>query len=161
MSTTDIRRRNRYNRVTALSGLSIASAAPTDNQALTYNATTQYLTPTSVLLADEDVTIAGNKTFSDGVRFGADGTTIKQLRFQQTSVPSVAAGASNISNITFSPAFNSVPIVLATVQAYTGIIRLNVVIRSLTASGCTVLVSSQIQNVTNPVTINLLLIEQE
>lgn len=160
MSSTDIRVRNRNNAIHSIANVNLNDADPTNNQALVYNATTQYMEPTDVVVASATTTISGNKVFTGGVQIDANGSVIRDLRFETIDFGVIAGSARPTMDVFFSPQFNSVPIVMATIQAGVSDLSKTVNIEDLTTSGCTVSVSNFIVNPSSTnVLVHLLIME--
>lgn len=113
MSSTDVRfsRRNPTN-ATNILGVPVTSIAPSNSDAMVYDATTGYYDMKSILVANGgDVTVNANDTFTGSIRIGAAGTPLHELRHYID-----AKGAINLASagtipytFTFTPAFSSPP----------------------------------------------------
>lgn len=161
MSATDIRRRNRKNTtINNVVGINVGGSAPTDNQSPVYDPTSQTLRPTDVIPFNGDVSISANKIFADGIRFGAQGTVIRELRFQRVTVTGIPSqGLSPPVAIAFNPPFDTtIPRVFASIQTGSSVRRINVVIRNLTVNGFDLLVSNSLSGTIASVGVNLLII---
>lgn len=144
-----------------ISAIPIQGTGPTaNNQTLVYSTSGS---PTGwifqeVMSATGDQTIGGNKTFTGQTKLGTNGTAINRFSFGTTSTTIAAGLISNTTNNTltasFSPAFASVPSVVATPilsnVADNGIV---VDVQSLTTTGATFMVRN-----TGPLTVGTIAI---
>lgn len=79
--------------VTNFYDIPIATTAPTNNQTLTYNNTTEYFEPADITTGVDP--IGGGKIFSDGIRIGENGTLMNRVTFARntTNAGNINAGA--------------------------------------------------------------------
>lgn len=157
--TTDIRYRDLNRSITAINAIPLNSTDPLNDQALVYDSTSQYLNPTNVIPLDSDAVLSGDKTFSGGVRFDANGDIIRRLNTMTVDVGNIGALGTATEPVTFSPAYSSVPRIYAQVQGGITARALNVVITDLTVNGCDVNVSNTISGGFTGLTVKLLIIE--
>lgn len=159
MSSTDIRKRDLYNEISTINSINGSSDVPTsDNQALVYDSTSEYLTPRDIVTLDADNTFSGDVSFEGGIRIGSDGTLITRIRHFDINTGGMSSTTTTrLYGLNFPQNFNTIPRVFVTVRASEP--RMNCVVYNLSTSTVTLAISKNTNANVATVHIYLLLLE--
>lgn len=119
MSSTDIRRRNRFvNNTNNVGGIPVSSDSASDADALVYDSTSGYYELKKIMTTSGTQNVFSNKTFTGWFRIGANGVAFTEIRhgILDYDPMGLASNADSTRTVTFSPAFSEVPTVMASIE---------------------------------------------